>query len=68
MDRQKVKAVCKDAVRLILLAVSIFVGIVVLTGIDSLMDSLGLKGVAGAFFLFGGVVLVTVWVFRVFDR
>lgn len=68
MDRQKVKAVCKDVVRLILLAVSIFVGIVVLTGVDSLMDSLGLKGVAGAFFLFGGVVLVTAWVFRVFDR
>lgn len=68
MDRQKVKAVCKDAVRLILLAVSIFVGIVVLTGVDSLMDSLGLKGVAGAFFLFGGVVLVTAWVFKVFDK
>lgn len=68
MDRQKIKTVCKDIVRLILLAVSIFVGIVVLTGVDSLMDSLGLKGVAGAFFLFGGVVLVTAWVFRVFDR
>lgn len=68
MDRQKAKVICKDIVRLILLAVSIFVGIVVLTGVDSLMDSLGLKGVAGAFFLFGGVVLITQWVFRIFDR
>lgn len=68
MDRQKAKVICKDIVRLILLVVSIFVGIVVLTGVDSLMDSLGLKGVAGAFFLFGGVVLITSWVFRIFDR
>lgn len=68
MDRQKVKAVCKDIVRLILLTVSIFIGIAVLTGVDSLMDSLGLKGVAGAFFLFGGVVLITSWVFRIFDK
>lgn len=68
MDRQKAKVICKDILMLILLAVSIFVGIVVLTGVDSLMDSLGLKGVAGVFFLFGGVVLVTTWVFRMFDR